>query len=73
MMGTVDKVVDGDTLRVEGVEGSLRLLCIDTEEVFHPSDRARARELAERSIAAYERSEADHADEVADVRKWLRK
>jgi endonuclease YncB( thermonuclease family) len=32
-------VVDGDTLRVEGLQGSLRLLGIDTEETFKDAGR----------------------------------
>src|SRR5262245_19933114 len=33
-------VVDGDTIRVEGLDNSLRLLCDDTEETFkHDSER----------------------------------
>ncbi len=33
-------IVDGDTLKVEGLDASLRLLAIDTEETFkHESDR----------------------------------
>ena len=36
-------VIDGDTIRVEGIEGSIRLLSIDTEETFHgKKDRAAA-------------------------------
>lgn len=36
-------VVDGDTIRVEGIERSIRLLSIDTEERFHgKADRAAA-------------------------------
>jgi endonuclease YncB( thermonuclease family) len=30
-----DPVIDGDTIRVEGIDGSLRLLSLDTEERFH--------------------------------------
>ncbi len=30
-----DPVVDGDTIRAQGIEGSLRLLAIDTEEKLH--------------------------------------
>jgi endonuclease YncB( thermonuclease family) len=38
-----DPVVDGDTVRVEGVEGSVRLLSIDTEEKLRSrADRAAA-------------------------------
>lgn len=33
-------VVDGDTIRVEGIEGSIRLLSIDTEEKLRRADRA---------------------------------
>jgi len=45
-----DPIVDGDTIRVEGVEGSIRLLSIDTEEKL----RGKAnRAAAERDFAAY--------------------
>lgn len=40
-----DPVVDGDTIIVDGIEESLRLICIDTEELFrNPEDRAAAEE-----------------------------
>lgn len=45
-LGTFDlagaaSVVDGDTIRVKGVDNSLRLVCIDTEETFkHDYERA---------------------------------
>lgn len=45
-------VVDGDTIRVEGLDESLRLVCIDTEEVFAPG-REELRKLAERDWPAY--------------------
>jgi len=32
----VERVVDGDTLRLKEMRTSLRLLCVDTEELFHP-------------------------------------
>ena len=36
----VRRVVDGDTIRVDGLDSSLRLLGIDTEETFkHDSER----------------------------------
>jgi endonuclease YncB( thermonuclease family) len=38
-----DPVIDGDTIRVKGIEGSVRLLSLDTEERFHSrADRAAA-------------------------------
>ena len=38
-----DPIIDGDTIRVEGIEGSLRLLSLDTEEKLHgEADRAAA-------------------------------
>jgi len=38
-----DPVIDGDTIRVEGIDGSVRLLSLDTEERFHSkTDRAAA-------------------------------
>lgn len=38
-----DPIVDGDTVRVEGIEGSIRLLSIDTEEKPHSkADRVAA-------------------------------
>lgn len=46
-------VVDGDTIRVEGIEGSIRLLSIDTEERLHGrADRAAAEEDFERYLKA---------------------
>jgi endonuclease YncB( thermonuclease family) len=40
---SADPVIDGDTIRVEGIDSSIRLLSIDTEERFHgKSDRAAA-------------------------------
>ncbi|MCA9694409.1 MAG: thermonuclease family protein [Myxococcales bacterium] len=38
----LEKVVDGDTLRVEGLDQSLRLLAIDTEETFKKEKERRA-------------------------------
>jgi endonuclease YncB( thermonuclease family) len=35
-------VIDGDTLRVRGLESSLRLLALDTEETFKHEDERRA-------------------------------
>ncbi len=44
-----DPVIDGDTIRVEGIDGSLRLLSLDTEERFHgKADRAAASKDFER-------------------------
>lgn len=43
-------VIDGDTIRVEGIEGSIRLLSIDTEEVFHGK---RERAAANQDFDAY--------------------
>jgi endonuclease YncB( thermonuclease family) len=46
-----DPVIDGDTIRVEGIDGSLRLLALDTEERFHgKSDRAAASNDFERYL-----------------------
>jgi endonuclease YncB( thermonuclease family) len=46
-------VIDGDTIRVEGIEGSIRLLSIDTEEPFHrKADRA----AADKNFSAYLKS-----------------
>jgi endonuclease YncB( thermonuclease family) len=38
----VTKVSDGDTLHVAGLDGSLRLLGIDTEEIYHHGENRRA-------------------------------
>lgn len=47
---TKNPVIDGDTIRVEGIEGSVRLLGIDTEERYHgKAERA----AAEKDFAAY--------------------
>ena len=37
-------VVDGDTIRVDGLDASLRLICIDTEEIFRDADTRSAAE-----------------------------
>jgi len=52
----VRKVVDGDTIAVEGLEKTVRMLCIDTEECEKgPGARARTRAL-ERRFQAYARA-----------------
>lgn len=38
----VTKITDGDTIWVDGLDKSLRLLGIDTEEIFHHPERQRA-------------------------------
>ncbi|HLL25061.1 MAG TPA: thermonuclease family protein, partial [Kofleriaceae bacterium] len=38
----VSKIVDGDTLRVDGLDNSLRLLALDTEETFKSEANRRA-------------------------------
>jgi len=43
-------VIDGDTIKVKGLDASLRLLCIDTEEIYHHAER---RELARKDFAGY--------------------
>ena len=44
-------VIDGDTIRVEGIDDSLRLLSLDTEERFHgKADRASASKDFERYL-----------------------
>jgi endonuclease YncB( thermonuclease family) len=46
-----EPVIDGDTIRVEGVDGSVRLLSIDTEEKLHSrADRAAASKDFERYL-----------------------
>ena len=49
-------VVDGDTVKVEGLKTSLRLLAIDTEETFKREKNRRA-------------SESDFKQYLADLRK----
>lgn len=39
---TANAITDGDTIRVEGLDESLRLLCIDTEEIFRDKADLRA-------------------------------
>lgn len=39
-----DAVIDGDTLRVEGLESTLRLLALDAEEIYHKKANRRAAE-----------------------------
>jgi endonuclease YncB( thermonuclease family) len=46
----ITKVVDGDTVWVDGLDKSLRLLGIDTEELFHHEENRRA---AEKDWAVY--------------------
>jgi len=50
-----DPVVDGDTIRVDGIEGSLRLLAIDTEEKLRgKGDRAAlTRQVAPRVVCGW--------------------
>ena len=43
---TLTRVVDGDTVRVDGLDASLRLLGIDTEEIAHNRKERRALEQA---------------------------
>jgi endonuclease YncB( thermonuclease family) len=43
---TITKVVDGDTVRVDGLDKSLRLIGIDTEEVPHSKRAQRALDAA---------------------------
>jgi endonuclease YncB( thermonuclease family) len=43
---TVARVVDGDTVRVDGLDASLRLIGIDTEEIPHNAKERRALEQA---------------------------
>lgn len=46
-----EPVIDGDTIRVEGIERSVRLLSIDTEETLHSrADRAAASQDFERYL-----------------------
>lgn len=54
-----DAVVDGDTIKVEGLKASLRLLCLDAEETFkNAADRRAATEDFEKYREAKE-SESD--------------
>ena len=46
-----DPIIDGDTIRVEGIKGSVRLLSLDTEERFHgKAERATATKDFERYL-----------------------
>jgi len=48
-----DPVIDGDTIRVQGIDGSLRLLSLDTEERLHgKADRVAASKNFERYLKA---------------------
>jgi len=49
---TFDRVVDGDTIRIKEIDKSLRLLCVDTEEVFK-SNAVAQKELAEKDWKEY--------------------
>ncbi len=48
---STEQVVDGDTIRIQG-QPSVRILCLDTEELYR---RASHKEAAERDFAAYAR------------------
>lgn len=48
-----DPVIDGDTIRVEGIESSVRLLSLDSEERFHGK---RERKAAEEDFEVYLRT-----------------
>jgi len=48
-------VVDGDTMKVEGIPRSLRLILIDTEEVAHADTSAEDKDLMQRDFAAYQK------------------
>jgi len=48
-----DPIIDGDTIRVEGIDGSLRLLSLDTEERLHgKANRVAASKDFERYLKA---------------------
>ena len=47
------KVIDGDTIRVDGVDGALRLIALDAEETFKSAADRRA---ADADWAAYQRA-----------------
>ena len=51
-------VIDGDTIRVQGVDGSVRLLSLDTEERFHGKADRRA---ASKDFARYMQSKRGNA------------
>jgi endonuclease YncB( thermonuclease family) len=54
------KVVDGDTLRVDGLDSSLRLLGIDTEEIFHSQNVRRQFENGWEQYLKAERGDSKH-------------
>jgi endonuclease YncB( thermonuclease family) len=53
---TLTKVVDGDTVRVDGLDASLRLLGMDTEETIKSEDNRRAIETDWNAYLAAKRS-----------------
>ena len=51
---SITKVIDGDTFKFEGLEGSGRLLCIDTEETFKGQDALqKTNEVSKNWVAIY--------------------
>lgn len=60
-----DAVVDGDTIKVDGLETSLRLLAIDTEEKFRNKADERMAETDFQAYLAKKRSESRRPPKVA--------
>lgn len=59
------KVTDGDTIRVDGLDSSLRLLALDTEETFKNDHDRRAAETDFRKYLADKRAESKHPVKAA--------
>ncbi len=58
---TLTRVVDGDTVRVDGLDSSLRLLGIDTEEIFHhEGERRKLESLGWDAYLKAERGDSHH-------------
>src|SRR5262249_38406775 len=57
---TLTRVVDGDTVRVDGLDSSLRLIGIDTEEIFHHEVDRRAVEADWHAYLTAKRGDSHH-------------
>ncbi len=57
---TLTKITDGDTVRVDGLDSSLRLLGMDTEEIFHNNKERRAFEVGWDEYLRHSRGTSKH-------------
>ena len=73
-----DGVIDGDTIKVKGLDSSLRLLAIDTEEIWHHKKNKRAAEVDFQAYLAQKRSESKRPPKTGtpmgvEAWKWAEK